>query len=69
VQAHRADAIAAALGLKKVGLLFNQSAGEREYIMNDAEIALACRIQAHVGELGITAVFLHTETDGVKVCF
>jgi hypothetical protein len=68
VQAHRADAIAAALGLKKVGLLFNQRAGERDYIMNDAEIALACRVQALVGEHGITAIFLQTEGEGLKVC-
>ena len=63
VQAHRAGAIAAALGLTKVGLLFNQSAGERDYIMNDSEIALACRVQAEVGEHGVTAVFMQQEEE------
>jgi hypothetical protein len=64
LQAHLAAAIAASLGLQKVGILFNQSAGEKEYIMNEAELAFACSVQAEVGEHGVTAIFSQIEEDG-----
>ena len=64
LQAKQADAVAHALGLRRVGLLFSQSAGEKEYIMNDAEVALAARVQADVGPSCVIAVFTQLEEDG-----
>jgi hypothetical protein len=64
VQARQADAVAAALGLSKVGIVFSQTAGERDYIMNDAEVALACSVSADIGPHTVVAVFTQLEEDG-----
>ena len=64
MQAHQAETIAASLGLQRVGMLFSQSATEKEYIMNDVEIALACSIQAEVGKHCVIAVFTQMEQEG-----
>lgn len=64
MQVHVADVIAASLGLQRVGVLFNQSAGGKDYILNNAELALACQVQAEVGEHAVTAVFSQIEEDG-----
>ena len=68
MQAHQADAIAASLGLQKVGVLFSQSTSQADkYIINDVELAMACSVQAEVGEHCVIAVFIQREEEG-RVC-
>ena len=68
MQTQQAVALASSLGLQPVGFLFSQSAGAKEYIMNDAEVALACAASAKVGEHCVIAVFSQLEEDGQVRC-
>lgn len=64
LQTAHADTIATILGLQRVGIIFNQSAAEKDYILNDQEIQQICEIQASVGEHCVAAVFSFIEEDG-----
>eukprot|EP00892_Ulva_mutabilis_P011724 jgi/Ulvmu1/8924/UM005_0015.1 len=63
-QTERADAIARTLGLQRVGIIFNQSTSEKDYILNDQEIQQICEIQDLVGEHCVAAVFSLLDEDG-----
>lgn len=63
-QEQAAEVIANQLGLQKVGFVFNQSAGDKDYIMNDEEIQQMCELQNEIGEHCVTGVFIQTEADG-----
>lgn len=64
MQTAHADSIAAILGLQRVGIIFNQSVAEKDYILNDQEIQQMCEMQHSVGESCVTAVFSLIEEDG-----
>jgi hypothetical protein len=63
-QSQHADKLAEMLGMRKVGLIFNQSASAHEYIMSDEEVWQACAVHAAVGEHCVIAVFSQLEEDG-----
>lgn len=50
-----------------MGLIFNQSSTERDYIVDNEEIRLMCQMQDEIGEHCVTAVFSQEEHEG-KVC-
>ena len=50
--------------MQRVGLIFNQSTCEKEYIMNDEEVYQTCELSAQVGEHCVVAVFSMLEEDG-----
>mmetsp|Transcript_20771 Transcript_20771/g.62557 ORF Transcript_20771/g.62557 Transcript_20771/m.62557 type:complete len:413 (-) Transcript_20771:823-2061(-) len=60
----RADYLAAALGLKKVGWIFTQAAAERDYIMDSQEIQQMAALQEELGECAVTGVVSSAATDG-----
>jgi hypothetical protein len=64
MQASRADAIASLLGMQRVGMIFNQSTCEKEYIMNDEEVYQMCSLSAEIGEHCVIAVFSMLEEEG-----
>lgn len=68
MQTSRADAIATTLGLQRVGIIFNQSTSEKDYILNDQEVQQICQLQASVGEHCVAAVFSFLEEDGHVRC-
>jgi hypothetical protein len=64
MQAQKADAIASLLGLQRVGMIFNQSTSEKDYIVNNEEVYQMCDISSQVGEHCVIAVFSMLEEDG-----
>jgi hypothetical protein len=61
-----ADALAAALGWRKVGWVYTLPAGEREFIASTEEVCGMAAAQAELGEWAVTAVAAQfaSETEG-----
>ena len=54
--------------MQRVGMIFNQSTAEKEYIMNDEEVYQMCELSAQVGEHCVVAVFSMLEEEGQVWC-